>query len=134
RAVVHPGVGTSRRPIAAAAGDAILVGPDNALLSWAITALGGASRAVVLTNQDLWNKPVSATFHGRDIFSPVAAHLAAGTELNAAGTEIDPAGLVALAPPTSRMGDREAEGEVLSIDRFGNVQLSIPMAAAAELG
>ncbi|HUD35610.1 MAG TPA: SAM-dependent chlorinase/fluorinase [Streptosporangiaceae bacterium] len=133
-AVVDPGVGTSRRAIAVRAGDGVFVGPDNGLLSWAITALGGAAGTYELTNPALWNHPVSATFHGRDVFTPVAAHLLTGTALDQAGTRIDPAELITLAAPTNRMGDGEAEGEVLSVDRFGNVQLSIPSAAAAELG
>jgi S-adenosylmethionine hydrolase len=133
-AVVDPGVGTSRRAIAVQAGPGILVGPDNGLLSWAVTALGGADQAVMLTNDALWNHPVSSTFHGRDIFMPVAAHLATGTPLGRAGSEIGVADLVRLAPPTNRMLDGEAEGEVLSVDRFGNVQLSIPSGAATELG
>ena len=133
-AVVDPGVGTTRRAVAIQAGDAILVGPDNGLLSWAANALGGVPSAFVLTNSQLWNKPVSPTFHGRDIFMPVAAHLATGTELAQAGTQIDVADLVTLSAPTARMLEGEAEGEVLSVDRFGNVQLSIPSVAAAELG
>jgi S-adenosyl-L-methionine hydrolase (adenosine-forming) len=133
-AVVDPGVGTARRAIAVAAGDSILVGPDNGLLSWSIATLGGGKAAVHLTNGDLWLHPVSATFHGRDIFMPVAAHLAAGLELDQAGTEISVADLVALPAPTSRLHDGEAEGEVMSVDRFGNVQLSIPAADAGRLG
>lgn len=132
--VVDPGVGTSRRAVAVQAGDSILIGPDNGLLSWAVSALGGATRAVQLTNGELWLHPVSATFHGRDIFVPVAAHLAAGTDLAEAGDEIEVAGLVALPAPTSRVHDGEAEGEVMSVDRFGNVQLSIPAAQAGLLG
>jgi S-adenosylmethionine hydrolase len=133
-AVVDPGVGTTRRAIAVQAGPSILVGPDNGLLSWASNTLGGARRAVLLTNDALWNHPVSPTFHGRDIFMPVAAHLMNGTSLDEAGSEIGLNDLVKLATPTSRMLDGEAEGEVLSVDRFGNVQLSIPSAAADELG
>lgn len=133
-AVVDPGVGSTRRAIAVQAGHSVLVGPDNGLLSWAITALGGAEHAVMLTNEALWNHPVSATFHGRDIFMPVAAHLMTGTALAQAGIEVGVADLVRLAPPTSRMLEGEAEGEVLSIDRFGNVQLSIPQGVTAELG
>ncbi len=133
-AVVDPGVGTVRRAIAVAAGESLLVGPDNGLLSWAIAALGGARQAVQLTNGELWLHPVSATFHGRDIFMPVAAHLAAGTELADAGEEIDVTDLVELPAPTSRVQDGEAEGEVMSVDRFGNVQLSIPAADAGMLG
>jgi S-adenosylmethionine hydrolase len=133
-AVVDPGVGTTRRAIALEAKGGILVGPDNGLLSWAANALGGTARAVLLTNDAFWNNPVSHTFHGRDIFMPVAAHLATGTSLTEAGTQVDVEELVTLAAPTSRMLDGEAEGEVLSIDRFGNVQLSIPSAAADDLG
>ncbi len=132
-AVVDPGVGTARRGVAVQAGDSILVGPDNGLLSWAVAAQGGAERAVQLTNGDLWLHPVSPTFHGRDIFMPVAAHLAAGTDLASAGDEIDLADLVTLPAPTSRVRDGEAEGEVMSVDRFGNVQLSIVAAVAADV-
>jgi S-adenosylmethionine hydrolase len=133
-AVVDPGVGSARRAIAVQAGQAILVGPDNGLLSWAITALGGAEIVVALTNQALWRRPVSPTFHGRDIFMPVAAHLFAGTALGDAGTPISAADLTWLAPPTNRITGSEVEGEVLSVDRFGNVQLSIPSAALTTLG
>ena len=133
-AVVDPGVGTTRRAIAVAAGESILVGPDNGLLSWAIAALGGATQAIQLTNGELWLHPVSATFHGRDIFMPVAAHLASGKELTEAGDEIPTSDLVELPAPTSRVQDGEAEGEVMSVDRFGNVQTSIPAADVGLLG
>jgi S-adenosyl-L-methionine hydrolase (adenosine-forming) len=133
-AVVDPGVGTARRAVAVAAGDSVLVGPDNGLLSWAVAALGGGKTAIQLTNGDLWLHPVSATFQGRDIFMPVAAHLVAGTALTEAGDEISVADLVALPAPTSRLNASSAEGEVMSIDRFGNVQLSIPAADAGRLG
>ena len=132
--VVDPGVGTARRGVAVQAGESVLVGPDNGVLSWAIAGLGGADRAVQLTNGELWLHPVSPTFHGRDIFMPAAAHLAAGADLEMAGTEIKPAELVTLPAPTSRVRDGEAEGEVMSVDRFGNVQLSIPAAEASRLG
>jgi len=121
-AVVDPGVGTDRRGIAVAAGDAILVGPDNGLLSWAVSVAGGPRTAISLTNKELWLNPTAApTFHGRDIFMPVAAHLAAGTDLAAAGTEIDVSDLVTLPPPASRVLDGTAQGEVLTVDTFGNV-------------
>src|SRR5436190_16818210 len=87
-AVVDPGVGTARRGIAVAAGDSVFIGPDNGLLSWAVTAAGGADRAFSLTNRDLWLTRVTPTFHGRDIFMPVAAHLAADAELATAGEEV----------------------------------------------
>jgi S-adenosyl-L-methionine hydrolase (adenosine-forming) len=133
-AVVDPGVGTTRRGIAVQAGEGILVGPDNGLLSWAAAALGGARRAFHLTNGELWLHPVSQTFHGRDIFVPVAAHLAAGADLLSVGTELDTGDLVTLPAPTSRVHDREAEGEVMSVDRFGNVQLSIAASDADRIG
>jgi S-adenosyl-L-methionine hydrolase (adenosine-forming) len=133
-AVVDPGVGSTRRGIAVEAGEAIFVGPDNGLLSWAVAAVGGARRAFQLTNGELWLHPVSQTFHGRDIFVPVAAHLAAGGDLASVGTELAPGDLVALPAPTSRVHDREAEGEVMSVDRFGNVQLSIAASDADRIG
>ena len=77
--VVDPGVGTARRPIAILTGRGdVLIGPDNGLLPPAADALGGATQARELANRDLWLPVTTSTFHGRDIFSPVAAHLAAG--------------------------------------------------------
>jgi S-adenosyl-L-methionine hydrolase (adenosine-forming) len=133
-AVVDPGVGTARRGIAVAAGNSVFVGPDNGLLSWAVTASGGAARAFSLTNRELWLGQVTATFHGRDIFMPVAAHLAADAELASSGTEIDVGDLVALPVPERLVRDSTAEGEVLTVDRFGNVQLSVTASDAAEIG
>jgi len=133
-AVVDPEVGTDRRGVVIAVGGALFVGPDNGLLSWAVTAAGGAERAFSLTNRALWLDRVTPTFHGRDIFMPVAAHLAAGTELAEAGQEIDPADLVALPALEHRVRDSTAEGEVLTVDRFGNVQLTITGADAARIG
>jgi S-adenosylmethionine hydrolase len=133
-AVVDPGVGTARRGVAVAAGDSVFIGPDNGLLSWAVTAAGGAARAFSLTNRNLWLSQVTPTFHGRDIFMPVAAHLATGAELAAAGAEIDVGDLVTLPPPERLVRDWVAAGEVLTVDRFGNVQLTITGADAAEIG
>jgi S-adenosylmethionine hydrolase len=133
-AVVDPGVGTARRGIAVAAGDSVFIGPDNGLLSWAMTAAGGAARAFSLTNRELWLTRVTPTFHGRDIFMPVAAHLAADADLAAAGEEIDVGDLVTLPAPERVVRDFTAAGEVLTVDRFGNVQLSITGADAAEIG
>ena len=133
-AVVDPGVGTARRGVAVAAGDSVFVGPDNGLLSWAVTASGGAARAFSLTNRDLWLASVAATFHGRDIFMPVAAHLADDAELAATGAQIDVADLVTLPVPERTIRDSVATGEVLTVDRFGNVQLTITAADAAQIG
>jgi S-adenosyl-L-methionine hydrolase (adenosine-forming) len=112
----------------------VFVGPDNGLLSWAVTASGGAARAFSLTNRDLWLASVAATFHGRDIFMPVAAHLACDAELAATGEQIDVADLVTLPVPERTIRDSVAAGEVLTVDRFGNVQLTITAADAAEIG
>jgi S-adenosyl-L-methionine hydrolase (adenosine-forming) len=134
-AVVDPGVGTARRGIAVAADGSVFVGPDNGLLSWALAASGGAARAFSLTNRELWlGQVVAGTFHGRDIFMPVAAHLAAGAELAWAGTEIDAEDLVTLPAPERLIRDSAAEGEVVTVDRFGNVQLAITAADAAAIG
>jgi S-adenosylmethionine hydrolase len=97
-------------------------------------ASGGAARAFALTNRRLWLDRVTATFHGRDIFMPVAAHLAAGEELASAGAEIDVSDLVTLPAPKRLVRDSTAEGEVLTVDRFGNVQLTITASDAAEIG
>ena len=133
-AVVDPGVGTARRGVAVAAGESVFVGPDNGLLSWAVAASGGAERAVSLTNRALWLAQPAATFHGRDIFMPAAAHLATGTELAAAGEEIDATDLVTLPAPERLIRGATAAGEVLTVDVFGNVQLSITASDAAEIG
>ena len=133
-AVVDPGVGTARRAIAVAAGDSVFVGPDNGLLSWALAEAGGATAAVSLTNRALWRGTVTATFHGRDIFMPVAAHLATGTPLARAGDALDVASLVTLPMPVSRVGAGDVGAEVLTVDRFGNAQLSVTGADAARAG
>ena len=125
-AVVDPGVGTERRPIAlrTARGDH-LVGPDNGLLMPAAERLGGITDAHVLDNRALWRaEDVSATFHGRDIFAPVAAHLAAGTPIAEAGTAVDPAELVPLAFPEPRVSGSTLHTSVLFIDAFGNCRLA----------
>jgi S-adenosyl-L-methionine hydrolase (adenosine-forming) len=122
-AVVDPGVGTRRRAIAVATGDRVFVGPDNGVLSWAAT--GPDVRAWELTERALWREPVSATFHGRDVFAPVAAHIAAGRDVATVGPELDPDDLVRLPPPSRTVRDGTAEGEVVTVDRFGNVQLSL---------
>jgi len=131
--VVDPGVGTARRAVAAEAGGSLFVGPDNGVLSVAMAAAGGTTRAVELTNRALWRDEatVSTTFHGRDIFMPVAARLAAGLPLAAAGREIDAASLVALPRPENRVRDGGADAEVVTVDRFGNVQLSLTASDAA---
>jgi S-adenosyl-L-methionine hydrolase (adenosine-forming) len=133
-AVVDPGVGTARRGIAVAAGDALFVGPDNGLLSVAVTRAGGATRAVSLTNRALWRDTTAATFHGRDIFMPVAARLAAGMPLAEAGEPVEVASLVTLPRAEYLVAGNRAEAEVVTVDGFGNVQLSLPGADAPRAG
>src|ERR1700709_1795181 len=100
-AVVDPGVGATRRAIALRTTDEdrILVGPDNGLLSLAAQRFGGIAEVVDVARSVHRLEPVSATFHGRDIFAPVAAHLAAGAELADAGDPIDPESLTRLELP-----------------------------------
>ncbi|RJL33124.1 SAM hydrolase/SAM-dependent halogenase family protein [Bailinhaonella thermotolerans] len=133
-AIVDPGVGTARRAIAVEAGDHVFLGPDNGLLSWAVAAAGGARAAYELTNDRLHRRPVSATFHGRDIFAPVAGHIAAGMALSEVGTPVPVDRLITLPAPTSRLRDGTAEGEVLCVDRFGNVQTSITEGDVSAIG
>ncbi|PSK99652.1 hypothetical protein CLV63_103378 [Murinocardiopsis flavida] len=124
-AVVDPGVGTERRSVAVAAGGHVLVGPDNGLLAWAADTLGGGDAAVELTEPALWRHPVSATFHGRDVYAPVGARIAAGLPVAAAGRPLPAADLRRLPDPVRTTGRGTAEGEVHTIDRFGNCQLSL---------
>lgn len=135
-AVVDPGVGTERRGIAieAARGDR-LVGPDNGLLLPAAERLGGVVAAHVLDNPALWRPAVSHTFHGRDIFAPVAAHLAGGTAIAETGPAIDPGELVTISFPEPVVSDGTLETSVLFIDSFGNVRLAgVPEDLAALRG
>jgi S-adenosylmethionine hydrolase len=133
-AVVDPGVGTARRAIALEASDGVLVGPDNGLLIAAAEALGGIRRAVHITNPEWLADSVSATFHGRDVFAPVAAHIAIGADLGDAGHPLDPASLVTLPDPVVVIGDAAVEAEITMVDRFGNVQLAAPGDALDRLG
>ena len=127
-AVVDPGVGTERRALALQAENgAYLVGPDNGLLVPATETLGGISEVVVLTNGRYHVHPVSNTFHGRDVFSPAAAHLAAGVKLSELGEAADPSSLVRFSLPGAEERDA-GEGVsawIISIDRYGNARLSI---------
>ncbi len=124
-AVVDPGVGTARRPIAlqAARGD-LVVGPDNGLLLPAARALGGAVAARAIENRGLCLETISHTFHGRDIFSPVAAHLAAGTPFEEVGPQLDLAAVTDLKLPSATLRDGGLDTSVLLIDAFGNCRLA----------
>jgi len=111
--VVDPGVGSERHALAVNSDDRFLVGPDNGVLSPALLASG--SRAVTLPIPS----SASATFHGRDVFAPAAAHLATGTGIDAlGGLCLDP--VVRRTPEARRAGDGSVIGEIIAIDRFGN--------------
>ena len=122
-AVVDPGVGTERAALAVSAGGQIFVGPDNGVLIPAARRLGitGVYR---LAEPAYWRHPVSATFHGRDIFAPVAAHLANGIPI--AGVGVPAAAYVDLAFPRGHVLGDDLRGEVLWVDTFGNMITSIP--------
>jgi S-adenosyl-L-methionine hydrolase (adenosine-forming) len=125
-AVVDPGVGGERKPLALRGGDGRLyVGPDNGLLLVAADSLGGIEEAVEIANEDYMLIPVSRTFHGRDIFSPAGAHLAAGVELRELGPALDPAELARLELPVAQVGTARIRATALYIDRFGNIQLNL---------
>ena len=126
-AVVDPGVGTRRRALAVRAHEQFFVGPDNGVLDWALSDPGAAARA--LTETRYFRHPVSRTFHGRDVFAPVAAHLACGVTLDALGPAIhDP---VRLRPVPVRLVDGLVQGSVRFIDRFGNALTNITQEALA---
>jgi S-adenosyl-L-methionine hydrolase (adenosine-forming) len=129
-AVVDPGVGTARRGVALVSGDAVLVGPDNGLLIPAAEVLGGMRAAYELVEPTYQLPTVSATFHGRDVFAPAAAHLATGVPPHALGPAVDPRSLVALPLPVCQVDGDRIQVEVLTVDHFGNVALA---AGAGEL-
>jgi S-adenosylmethionine hydrolase len=123
-AVVDPDVGAERRAVALRlVDDRMMVGPDNGLLSLAAVGAGGVVEAVDIAFSNFRLEPVSATFHGRDIFAPVAARLAGGVPLSEVGEPYDPDELVALELPRPQLRDGELVAHAVYIDRFGNVQL-----------
>ena len=126
-AVVDPEVGGERAAIAlrTAEEDRILVGPDNGLLSLAARRFGGAIEAADISHSPLRLEPTSKTFHGRDLFAPVAAHLAAGTVLAAVGEPIDPDEIVQIDMPLARAEGDELVAHAIGFDRFGNVTLDM---------
>jgi S-adenosylmethionine hydrolase len=141
-AVVDPGVGTTRGALALQTPSLSFIGPDNGLLSGAFSdaqrsaaaatdaaepapmPLPPAARAVRLSNTRYFRQPVSNTFHGRDIFAPVAAHLATGVPLDSLGPSVDE--VLVFPPWRARAGpDGTLAGRVLSVDRFGNLVTSV---------
>ncbi len=134
-AVVDPGVGSARRALALRDGEGRLhVGPDNGLLIPAVEKFGGIAEAHELTNAEYALESVSRTFHGRDLFSPAAAHLARGVELAELGPPIDPDALARLDIPEPEVGTNRIRAQVLAIDRFGNMQLNLERQHVEEAG
>ncbi|MEA2347098.1 MAG: hypothetical protein QOG62_885 [Thermoleophilaceae bacterium] len=134
-AVVDPTVGTPRRAIAVLCADGhLLVGPDNGLLSMAWDRCGGAIEAVDLNLSPFRLEPVSATFHGRDLFAPVAAQLALGASLDDAGERVDTEELVRLELPEPEIEGGVVSAHALLIDRYGNVGLNLTHEALAGTG
>jgi hypothetical protein len=129
-AVVDPGVGTERGAICVETDDAVFVGPDNGVLSLA-APLDRAIRAVAITNEAAMLSPRSRTFHGRDVFAPAAAAVAAGMAVGDLGDEIDEITYLDLPVPV-REG-RTVHGEVIYVDRFGNLATNIDAGLVPEV-
>lgn len=121
-AVIDPGVGSSRRPVLVRVGDQFFVGPDNGLFSLVVES--EEHQVVELTNQNYWRDTVSSTFHGRDIFAPVAAHLCKGVSMEDMGRECRELTTYRWAQPIS--DDEGVQGWVMHIDRYGNLVSNIP--------
>jgi len=135
-AVVDPGVGTARRGIAieVGGGQSYLVGPDNGLLASAVAMSGGATAVVELTSREHQLEAPGATFAGRDVFAPAAAHLCNGVPLTDLGPTVDPLSLLpGLLPITREEGD-VLVAEVLWVDRYGNGQLNVDPDEVAAFG
>ncbi|MGH7786504.1 MAG: SAM hydrolase/SAM-dependent halogenase family protein [Candidatus Binatia bacterium] len=124
-AVVDPGVGSARAPVAVVTARAILVGPDNGLLAPSAAHLG-VTAVYRLEAPAYFRQPVSQTFHGRDVFAPVAAHLAAGLDPSLLGP---PGALQAMDLAAPRQVDDALHGEVVYVDHFGNLVTNLPAAA-----
>lgn len=135
-AVVDPQVGTERRAVALRCADErrILVGPDNGLLALAWERFGGVVEAVDVSRSPHRLEPLSATFHGRDVFAPVAAALAAGAPLAEAGDPLDPDELMPLVLPQPRREDGALIAHALIVDGYGNVALNVAHRDALEAG
>jgi S-adenosylmethionine hydrolase len=133
--VVDPGVGTARRPIAAQVGEQRYVGPDNGTLTRLLARArrqGWPMEIVHLDKPRYWRSEISNVFHGRDIFAPVAAHLAIGALLTDVGTPVtDPVLFPLPAPVRSATGLR---GEITHLDHFGNIGTNLSAADLAGLG
>lgn len=145
--VVDPGVGTDRRAVALITPRGSFVAPDNGILTRVIAALpggpvegmgGGAApvpegcRAYELSEPRFWRHPVSDTFHGRDVFGPVAAHLAAGTDPSELGSPVDRLTVIPEAEPGEHAGS--ITGSVIYVDTYGNLVTNVPAGSVAGRG
>ena len=134
-AVVDPKVGTPRRPLALRCHDGHqFVGPDNGLLWPAIERCGGVEVAIDISQSPFRLEPVSATFHGRDLFAPVAARLALETPIESTGSPLSPEMVSRLELPRAEVGRHRLVGLVLAVDRFGNLQLDADAEQIREAG
>jgi S-adenosyl-L-methionine hydrolase (adenosine-forming) len=134
-AVVDPEVGGDRGAIAVRTADGtLLIGPDNGLLSLAWQELGGPEAAVEIAAPDVLLQPVSATFHGRDVFAPAAAHLSTGRPLEDLGPPVDASALQHVEIAAPGIADGELAAVAMAVDRFGNVQLNARPDDLAEAG
>ncbi len=126
--LVDPMQATVSRGVVVAANGSLLVGPDNGVLSKAWAALGGATAAYEIRNTELELDTPSRTFRGRDVFAPVAAHLAAGTPPDTVGPAVELATLTVLKARAAMIDDDHVHGEVLNVDHFGNLALNVARA------
>ena len=129
-AVVDPGVGSTRRPILAVAGRQFFIGPDNGILSYVLD--NEPDQTIFhITSEQFFRKPLSATFHGRDVFAPVAAALSTGLSSDSFGPKIDdPVKLSALRPVLGR--NSKVSGRIIHIDRFGNCVTNIERSSLSD--
>lgn len=134
-AVVDPGVGTARRGVVIETRQGSpLVGPDNGLLWPAAEALGGATAAYSIEKRSLFLFPVSRTFHGRDVFAPIAARIALGLPPEEAGPWVGIEDLVKLSPPAAQVDDDHVHARVVMADHFGNLQLNVARSELESVG
>lgn len=133
--VVDPLVGSSRQAVAIESKQGqIFVGPDNGLLMPAVEVCGGPRRAYKITDERFMLRPVSHTFHGRDVFATAVAHICNGVDPSELGEEIEVSELCGLQIPTAWVHDDHLHAEVLQLDRFGNLQLNLAPAQLEEVG
>jgi S-adenosyl-L-methionine hydrolase (adenosine-forming) len=132
--VVDPGVGTERRAIAVETESGYFLGPDNGLLAPAVAMVGGAGRAISLTNEEYHLASPGPTFAGRDILAPAAGYLAAGVPFAELGELIDPIGMMPGLISLPNEEDGTIVGEVWWVDRFGNCQLNVDPAELHRFG